>query len=719
MVERGRDAAEALREEQLQYRLDLEHLVSVIAADFINLPTDAIDAGIERALQQIAEFTGTVRASVFVFSDDLATLTNTHEWCLDAGDSQIAQLQGIPADAFGYYGDQLKKRQNVVISRLEDLPAEAEGERQWSTQHGFRPLLFVPMVSRRALFGAVGFYGAVEEVRAWPESLVTLLEFAASILTAAIVRKRNEEALEQLQQRRTDELVAERRRTEARLREAELRVSSFVENTEDLVTVVNPRGELTYVNQACRTIFGLEPEEALGRVAFEFIHPDDRAATQQAFTSWLEQKVESASFENRQVALDGSVRDTLWTIMLRYDADGQPESVWSIARDITGRKQIEREAQQRTRQLFSFLEEIPAGVFVLDAEQGKPFYANRYAVDLLGRGVDPAATPDTLAQVYQANVAGTDEPYPQERMPLVRALSGERSAVEDMELQREGRRVSLHVAGAPIPGPGGEVAFAAAVFLDVTAQREAEQALQASLDDLERSNQELEQFAYVASHDLQEPLRMVASYTQLLAERYQGQLDDKADKYIGYAVDGARRMQGLINDLLALSRVGTQGKPPAPTDCAAVVAEVLEGLDRAVQESGARVTVEALPLVLADRAQLGQVFQNLIGNAIKFCGDGAPEIAISAAAEGAGWAISVADRGLGIDPRHFERIFVIFQRLHGRGEHPGSGIGLAIVKKIVERHGGKIRVESSAGSGARFTFTLPAAEERKERRGHG
>jgi light-regulated signal transduction histidine kinase (bacteriophytochrome) len=241
------------------------------------------------------------------------------------------------------------------------------------------------------------------------------------------------------------------------------------------------------------------------------------------------------------------------------------------------------------------------------------------------------------------------------------------------------------------------------------------QALETTAADLRRSNGELEQFAYVASHDLQEPLRMISSYIQLLQRRYQGQLDAKADTFIGFAVDGVTRMQRLINDLLAYSRVGTHGAPLVPTDCGEVMAGVIAALGAPIAETGARVTYGELPTVLADATQLGQLFQNLIGNALKFCTGGTPEITISAERTGGEWLIHVRDNGIGIDPAYAERIFIIFQRLHSREEYPGTGIGLAICKKIVERHGGRIWVESQPGQGATFTFSLPDAASVKGR----
>jgi PAS domain S-box-containing protein len=290
-----------------------------------------------------------------------------------------------------------------------------------------------------------------------------------------------------------------------------------------------------------------------------------------------------------------------------------------------------------------------------------------------------------------------------------RRVAATRQVFEDVEEHRkpDGTMVYMHVLKAPVTDALGKVVGTQVIFWDVTEKRRAEEALQQTLADLARSNRDLEQFAYVASHDLQEPLRMIASYTELLAKRYRNKLDQEAQEFIKFVVDGAVRMQMLISDLLVYSRLSTHGTPFAPTDCEEVLREALANLQMAIDESCALVTHDPLPPVMADHMQLVQLFQNFISNAIKFRGPASPEIHISAQQQGQEWIMSVRDNGLGIDPKFAERIFVIFQRLHARDKYPGTGIGLAICKKIIERHGGHIWVESEAGRGSTFYFTLP------------
>jgi PAS domain S-box-containing protein len=268
--------------------------------------------------------------------------------------------------------------------------------------------------------------------------------------------------------------------------------------------------------------------------------------------------------------------------------------------------------------------------------------------------------------------------------------------------RRDGTEFPVEIGLNPIESDEGVLVLASVI--DIGPRKRAE-------EELRRSNLELEQFAYVASHDLQEPLRTVASFVQLLARRYRDRLDQDGMEFIDFAVGGVTRMQRLIEDLLRFSRVGTRGAAPVPTDAGAALRTVVQNLRAAIDESGAIVEHGPLPRVLVDPVQFEQLLMNLVGNALKFRGTGAPVVQVDAQPEGRWWRFRVRDNGIGIDPQYFDRIFVIFQRLHAREEYPGTGVGLAICKKIVERHGGRIHVESTRGTGATFTFTLPMVPE--------
>jgi PAS domain S-box-containing protein len=315
--------------------------------------------------------------------------------------------------------------------------------------------------------------------------------------------------------------------------------------------------------------------------------------------------------------------------------------------------------------------------------------------------------------------------------------AGERFRSEYRFLARDGRVVWVHGEAQVVRNAAGQPLFLQGIAYDITEKKQAEAVLRGlnvelerrvqertaelekanmvlsqQAEELARSNADLEQFAYVASHDLQEPLRMVGSFTQLLAKRYQGQLGADADDFIHFIVEGAVRMQHLINDLLTYSRVGRENKEFAPIDCSLLVNTARTYLSKAIEESGATVTVDPLPTVLGEESQLLQLFQNLLANAIKFrLKDRQPQVHVGSRQENGTWLLWVKDNGIGIEPQYAERIFLIFQRLHSRRDYPGTGMGLAICRKIVEGHGGRIWVESEPGRGSIFYFTLPGIGE--------
>ncbi|MEX2218797.1 MAG: ATP-binding protein [Phycisphaerales bacterium] len=291
---------------------------------------------------------------------------------------------------------------------------------------------------------------------------------------------------------------------------------------------------------------------------------------------------------------------------------------------------------------------------------------------------------------------------------LETASAAGRSEDEGWRVRKDGRHIWANSVLSPLRDRDGQLHGFMKITRDMTERRRAQEELAQHARELARSNAELQQFAYVASHDLQEPLRAISSYLQLLQRRYKGSLDAKADEFIAFAVDGAARMKQLINDLLGYSRAGTRPISIVPTSAELILAQALQELRIAVAESGARVTHGPLPTVPADPGQLRQVFLNLIGNAIKFRGHAAPEVHISARQRPEGWEFSVRDNGIGIEPQYAERIFEIFQRLHTRERYAGTGIGLSICKRILDRHGGRIWVEAAPGAGSTFRFLIPA-----------
>ena len=368
------------------------------------------------------------------------------------------------------------------------------------------------------------------------------------------------------------------------------------------------------------------------------------------------------------------------------------------------RKRAEEALRESEEKYRTILENIEDGYYEVDLAGNLTFFndsicriSGRTKEELMGMNDREYTDPENAKKLYQTfyQVYRTGEPRKELDWEVIR----KDGTPECMEASISLRKDS---SGKPIGFRG--------IVRDVTERKRAEEALKEKTEELARSNKDLEQFAYVASHDLQEPLRMVTNYVQLLARRYKGKLDSNADEFIGFAVDGAIRMWKLINDLLTYSRVGMLGKELEPTDCEMVLNQSLNNLKVAIEEKGAVVTHDPLPTVIGDNLQLGQLFQNLIGNAIKFRGNEPPHVHVSASRNGNGWTFSVRDNGIGIAPEYAERIFIIFQRLHSREEYPGTGIGLAVCKKIVERHGGRIWVESEVGKGATFCFTLPASK---------
>ncbi|NTX64983.1 PAS domain-containing protein [Myxococcus sp. CA051A] len=530
-------------------------------------------------------------------------------------------------------------------------------------------------------------------------------------------------------------------------RRAEERFRSLVTATAQAVWVTRPDGLIEEDSPSWRAYTGQTYEQWRGQGWLDAIHPEDREPAARAWQAAVTD-VRPYEVEYRLCRPDGSYSPTLARAVPVLNVSGTVREWVGTNTDMTAQRRVEEglrrlDREQGARRLEALRAEVSGALSRegtvgeilqscaealarhLGAQVARLWMYSRDAamLELVGNAGPSAPPPDRWARVSLHGPSLVAEVARKREQVWVDQVELDARVLDRAWVREQGVRsfagIPLLVRGQLVGVMGlysrdvlGQDAMAAlATVADALAQglerRRAEEALRLRARELAHSNEELQQFAYVASHDLQEPLRMVASYTQLLARRYQGKLDADADTFIHYAVDGVTRMQQLIQDLLAYSRVGTQGREPRPVDANQALARAKANLRVALQESGADFRAGPLPTVLADETQLAQLFQNLIGNALKFHGDAPPRVEVTAEARGAEVRFSVRDWGIGIDAQDFERIFVIFQRLHGKEAFAGTGIGLAICKKIVERLGGRIGVESRPGEGSTFWFTLP------------
>jgi PAS domain S-box-containing protein len=482
----------------------------------------------------------------------------------------------------------------------------------------------------------------------------------------------------------------------------------LMEAAPDAMVVVNQGGEIVLLNVQAEKQFGYRRDELLGQKVTNIIPEgfaerliaDDLRSSEDALAQQI-----GTGIELNALRKDGS--EFPIEIMLSPLESPEGTLVTAAIRDISVRKNAEKVLAQMEGKYRGCLEAAPDAMVVvnqggeivlLNLQAEKQFGYRRD--ELLGQKVTNII-PHGFAERLIADGLRSAEDALAQQIGTGIELSGRR---------KDRTEFPIELMLSPLGDAEGILVTAA--IRNISVRKSAEALLLQKVEELNRSNEELGQFAYIASHDLQEPLRMVASYTQLLSRRYKGKLDSDADDFIAFAVDGATRMQRLIQDLLAYSRVGTKGKDLLNTSSEAALKTALSNLRGAIEESGALVSHDRLPNVLADEMQLVQLFQNLIGNAIKYQNPGIPRIHVAALNGGKQYKFSVQDNGLGIDPQYFERIFGMFQRLHKREEFAGTGIGLAICKKIVERHGGQISVESQPGMGSTFRFALTGSERK-------
>jgi PAS domain S-box-containing protein len=521
------------------------------------------------------------------------------------------------------------------------------------------------------------------------EIMLSPLESADGILVTAAIRD-----------------ISVRKAAEKHVAQMEGRYRGLLEAAPDAMVVVNQAGDITLLNVQAEQRFGYRRDELLGQT-IKTIIPEGFAERliadrMRSAADALAQQI-GTGIELTGRRKDGS--EFPIEIMLSPLESAEGILVTAAVRDISVRKAAEKHLAQMEGRYRGLLEAAPDAMVVVN-QTGKITLLNVQAEQRFGYRRD-----ELLGQTIKTIIPeGFAERLIADGMRSAADALAQQigTGIELTGLRKDGSEFPIEIMLSPLQSAQGILVTAA--IRDIALRKAAEAQLLQKMTDLDRSNQELEQFAYLASHDLQEPLRMVASYTQLLSRRYKGKLDSDADEFIAFAVDGAARMQRLIQDLLAYSRVGTKGRELVDTSGEDALRQALINLRAATEQSGAEVTHDPLPVVLADNVQLVQLFQNLVGNAIKYQGGEMPRIHISAARNGGGrWVISVQDNGIGIEPQYFDKIFGMFQRLHRRDEYPGTGIGLAICKKIAERHGGAMSVESQVGRGSTFRFSVAAS----------
>jgi PAS domain S-box-containing protein len=484
--------------------------------------------------------------------------------------------------------------------------------------------------------------------------------------------------------------ITERKRSEQALQKSEARFSTIFENSPIAIGISRLSDRKTILaNEAFLRLYGYSREEVIGRTTAE-LGIWANTADRQRF-------IETLQARHRVHGMEAVARQKLgekryvWVWGERIDINDEPCLVAQIV-DITEWRLAEEKLKESEERFSTAFHSSPVAQAITMTDTGELMAVNDVYCQLF------EYSREELIGDTSINLRLWENPADRQAA-LEELLATDHVSLREISIRTKTGQIRTALASIePILWKGLPCIISSVI--DISDRKQME-------EDLRRSNSELEQFAYVASHDLQEPLRAVAGMVQLLQRRYQGQLDERADEYIGHAVDAAGRMQTLINDLLAFSRVGRRNNPIEPVEAKICLNVALKNLDAAVRETNAVITADALPTVHADSTQLIQLFQNLIANGIKFRRRKEPQVHISAKKGEEAWQFSVRDNGIGIEPQYFERIFLVFQRLHTRREYPGTGIGLAICKKIVERHGGSIWVESQPGMGSTFYFTLP------------
>jgi PAS domain S-box-containing protein len=508
-----------------------------------------------------------------------------------------------------------------------------------------------------------------------------------------------------------DDITA-RKNAEAALVDSEAHWRAIVDSANDGIIVCDRDMTVVDCNAAAERIVGLPAGALIGKRGFTSILPcvaEDGSPLAPEERPLRRTVREGKPLSGAVIGIKRDEGSITWLLtntgFLRRAGEQDYYGIVATVADITAQRKAEAAVRDSEALFRTSFELAASGIAHVDLG-GHFMRVNRRLTEILGYPESELIGRSVKEVSYVEDRDLTDD-----RCARVRAGELESARFEKRYVRKNGTVVWVNLGVALARDAEGTPQYEIAMFDDITERKQAEAALHEAHEELKRSNSELEQFAYVASHDLQEPLRMVSSYTQLLGRRYADRFDPDAKEFMAYIVDGAARMKQLIEDLLAYSRVGTKGKDFKPVEMEKPLRRAIGNLKAAIEESGASVTYDPMPTITADEVQVAQLFQNLMGNALKFRSASVPRIHVTSRDLDDAYEFEVRDNGIGIEPQYFERIFMVFQRLHNKGEYPGTGIGLAICKKVVERHGGHIRVQSKLGEGSAFIFTLPKQQK--------
>lgn len=665
------DSERKRAENAMKARLKLEQLMGRLASDFVNFSLEEMDQMIIKTLKVIAEYAGAVRSSLFLFSEGLQTVTNTHEWCKNPENSQIALLQNIPSNSFGYYWELLQQKKNVIISSTLDLPPEAESEWEWIKEHGWQSLLFVPMVFKGRLYGTLGFYGEICEEKQWSDDLVHQLQFVATIITNTLERKKMEQEVIKYSEQ----------------------LEIILDNIPGLIFYKDMENRFIQVNQYLADAHQMTKEELKGKSMFDLYSEEEAQAYWADDLEVIKSGKPKLNIEEPWDTHKG--RAWLRTSRIPFEnEEGEIIGIIGFSIDITERKKAEKSLQKSEEKYRSFLENF----------QGIAFRGfEDFSVDLFSGNIEEITgyTEDDFISgkmVYYQLIHPED--ISRINSEVTEFISSSRRTAE-REYRIIDKNGKLHWIQEYIQKFYNEARKMVCVYgtlQDITIRKQAE-------ENLLIINRELQDFASIVAHDLKAPLRNITNLVEWILRDSVKELSEEGKDNLNLIVKQTTHMNALVDGIYQYSKIDRIHKKITLINLNELLSDVIKILS---PPRNIEISIQTeLPVLAIDKTHIIQIFSNLLDNAVKFIDKPKGHITIKCEEKQNYWRFSVADNGPGIEERHFERIFQMFQTLCTWDESKGTGIGLAIVQKVVEMNGGIVWLESTLKEGSTFFFTLP------------